>query len=333
MPMHVHRLNSIILVCIVGILLSGVRVEAQSTGKAEGAAAATANAPTPGASDIAAMAQKSNNPLSDVWLLLTQNDTTIFDGDLLSDEEVFNSLKIQPVMPIPVFNQTWNLIFRPVFQIQSAPIDEDAGRLFGVNQDQIVADPDLLRTAQDPFGRTTGFGDIVLLTLLGPNRNDGFVWGAGVTQIFPSASTDVLGQGQWQAGPTLLLLSLGSKHGGFGLDHFNLGFLAQHWTSYAGDDDRSETNQTDIQYFINWRLNPVQLIGMTPNIRINWKADEGERLSFPIGLGTIGLFKIGRLPVRWGVEVQYYVIQPDSVGPQWNFKIFLAPIILNPFKS
>ena len=80
-------------------------------------------------------------------------------------------------------------------------------------------------------------------------------------------------------------------------------------------------------------MNPVQLIGMTPNIRINWKADEGERVSFPIGLGTIGLFKIGRLPVRWGVEVQYYVIQPDSVGPQWNFKIFLAPIILNPFKS
>ena len=52
-----------------------------------------------------------------------------------------------------------------------------------------------------------------------------------------------------------------------------------------------------------------------------------------VGLGTIGLFKIGRLPVRWGVEVQYYVIQPDRVGPEWNFKIFLAPIILNPFKS
>ena len=242
-----------------GALIAALSVElvapnpvqlAQSTAKPVGGSPASANAAKPGEPDMAALAQKSNNPLSDVWLLLTQNDTTIFDGDLLNDEEVFNSLKIQPVMPVPVFNQTWNLIFRPVFQIQSAPLDKDVGRLFGVNQDQIVVDPDLLSTVQDPFGRTTGFGDIVLLTLLGPNRNDGFVWGAGVTQIFPSASEDVLGQGKWQAGPTLLILRLGTKSGGFGLDHFNIGFLAQHWTSYAGDDDRSETNQTDIQYFI-----------------------------------------------------------------------------------
>ena len=81
-------------------------------------------------------------------------------------------------------------------------------------------------------------------------------------------------------------------------------------------------------------MNEIQLIGMTPNIRINWRADGGfeDKVSLPIGLGTIGMFKLGPLPVRWGVEVQYYLTQPDDVTPEWNFKVFFAPIILNPFK-
>ena len=58
-----------------------------------------------------------------------------------------------------------------------------------------------------------------------------------------------------------------------------------------------------------------------------------DDIAFPIGFGTIGLFKIGKLPVRWGVEVQYYALQFDDLGAEWNFKVFFAPIILNPFKK
>ncbi len=90
---------------------------------------------------------------------------------------------------------------------------------------------------------------------------------------------------------------------------------------------------TDIQYFVNWRMNANQLIGMIPNIRIDWEADEGDRLSFPVGLGTIGLFKIGKVPIRWGIEGQYDAIQGnDDVTPEWNLKVFFSPVILNPFK-
>ncbi len=150
--------------------------------------------------------------------------------------------------------------------------------------------------------------------------------------IFPTATEDVLGQGKWQAGPAALAVRLGKEHGGLGIENWNIGALVQQWWSYAGDSDRGSTDQMDIQYFLNWKMNATQLIGMTPNIRINWNADSGDRLSLPAGLCTIGMFKVGRLPFRWGVEVQYYVIQPDAAGPEWNFKVFLAPIILNPFK-
>ena len=109
---------------------------------------------------------------------------------------------------------------------------------------------------------------------------------------------DVLGQGKWQAGPAAIALNLGKEHGHLGLESWNIGFLAQQWWSYAdaGSSDRDEQNQSDIQYFLNWKMNDTQLIGMTPNIRINWKADDSDdRLSLPVGLGTIGLFKLGKL--------------------------------------
>lgn len=108
--------------------------------------------------------------------------------------------------------------------------------------------------------------------------------------------------------------------------------LAQHWWSFAGNDDRPYTNQSDIQYFINWREDATTLIGMTSNIQIDWKKTGSGRFSVPIGLGTIGLLKWGNTPVRWGVEPQYYVQQPDPAGPEWNLTRFFVPVKPNPYK-
>ena len=290
-------------------------------------------ASTQDSSSLRDIAQKSANPMSDVWMLITQNDLTFYEGDLVPGTKAFDTLKFQPVMPIPIMGGDWNLIFRPVVPLVSSPIDEDVGDLFGLRADQIFGDPNNLSILQDPFSRTNGLGDIALVSLLGPNRTDGVIWGAGITQIFPAATEDVLGQGKWQAGPAGVVARMGKEYGGFGIEHFNFGILAQQWWSYAGDEDRESTNQMDIQYFLNWRMNPTQLVGMTPNIRIDWDADSGKRVAFPVGLGTIGLSKIGGLPIRWGMELQYYVTQPDIAGPEWNLRFFIAPIISNPFKK
>lgn len=81
---------------------------------------------------------------------------------------------------------------------------------------------------------------------------------------------------------------------------FHIGVLAQHWWSFAGDDDRPDTNQSDVQWFIDRRKDATTLIGMTPNVQTDWKKRGSERFSLPIGLDTIGLFKLGNTPVRWG---------------------------------
>lgn len=276
--------------------------------------------------EMALLAKKTANPISDLWLLWNQVDSTKFKGDLLDDDEWMYSYKFQPVMSFPILGGDWNFILRPVIQYNSVPLDKDAGQLLGASQGQIFNSEELSSIAADPFGTTTGFGDTILLTLLGPNKEDGNIWGIGASQILPTAQEDVLGQGKYQAGPAFLFAHIAPEPGK-GWKSFNYGLLAQHWWSYAGDDDRSETSQTDIQYFINYRLNNTALIGMTPNIRINWREDGSDRFSVPIGLGYIDMIKIGKVPVRVGMEAQYYVHQPDQAGADWNFRIIFTPII------
>ena len=52
---------------------------------------------------------------------------------------------------------------------------------------------------------TTGFGDMQILGLAGPNRGEGLIWGAGATLKLPTAGSGCLGQGKYQAGPAAML--------------------------------------------------------------------------------------------------------------------------------
>lgn len=286
----------------------------------------------PSKAELEKLAKMSANPLGAAWMLWLQNDYTHKDGDndaLPSNGRWSNTTTFQPVMSFPVsFGQDdWNLIVRPVIQYQSTPLDDSFGKaLNGHPEDIPISD---LTSNNYPYnGRTTGFGDTALMTLAGPARDDGFIWGAGISQIFPTAEDDVLGQGKYQAGPAFLVASLAPNPGGW-----NIGALGQHWWSYAGDDDREETSQTNIQYFLNYRLSGTELVGMTPNILINWKADSGEKVNFPIGLGYSNVTKIGPMPLRWAVEFQYSVIKADEYDADFNLRFMIIPIIANPFAS
>ena len=276
--------------------------------------------------DLGKIAKMTSNPLGAAWMLWFQNDYTRFRGDALDGRHEYgNTSTFQPVMSFPfqVGDDDWNFIARPVLQYRHAPIDKKVGHAYGGNPAYL---PEGF-SPQDPYhGRTSGFGDSALLTLVGPAREDGVVWGVGVSQIFPTAEHKVLGQDKWQAGPAVLAARLAPDPGGW-----NYGALAQHWWSYAGNDERDDTSQTDIQYFLNYRSSATELIGMTPNIRVDWKADSGEKVSFPIGLGYSNVVKFGRMPVRMAIELQHYVKQPDEFGPDWNLRLLFVPVVANPF--
>jgi hypothetical protein len=245
-----------------------------------------------------------NNPVSSVWSMVFQNNYTQLKSGSQDvpgwdegDDKWFYSLNFQPVLPLPL-TRDWNLINRPVFPI--------------------FADRPVLES--DGFDEADGLGDMALVSLLSPSKTAGsFLWGVGPSYIFPTASKDELGQEKWQAGPAAVGLYLGKE--------WIFGAFPQHWWSFAGNDDRQSTSQTNIQYFI-WRLLPDQWqIGTAPNILIDWKADDDDKLTLPVGLGVGKLFKIGGLPIKFILEGQYAVISPDDFGQEWNIRFTVTPVL------
>jgi hypothetical protein len=173
-------------------------------------------------------------------------------------------------------------------------------------------------------GYETGFGDMQVFSLYGPDKKDGVIWGAGLTFIFPTASSENLGSGKVSMGPAVMVLSITKK--------WTIGGIIQQWNSIGGDPDQPETNQMDIQYIIRKQIQGKGMsIGMGPNISINWNAPEGNRLTFPIGLGITKTVKWGKTPWKLRLEPQYSIIKPENYGARWNIRIQVAPIIKNPF--
>ena len=101
--------------------------------------------------------------------------------------------------------------------------------------------------------------------------------------------------------------------------------LTQSFFSYAGDDKRDNVAKSTFQYFAFYNFTPQWGIGTAPIISVNWDAeDNDDKLAFPVGIGVTHTFKLGQIPARMLLEGQYYAIQRDSFGPEWNFRIAFA---------
>jgi len=254
--------------------------------------------------DLAEINRRLENPLTKLWSLTFQENLAIQEGDVVDGTTYANTLFFQPALPLPVGD---DLVFfaRPVFPLVTSP----------------VLDP----TSSDGVDRhETGFGDIQMLSLLGPSKSQGLVWGGGATFKFPTASKDVLGQEKWQIGPAAMLFHLGNP--------WTIGFLAQQWWSVAGDHDRANVSQTEFQYVARRQIPGAMSIGMGPNVTIDWEADSDNQVTFPIGLGITKTVRMGRFPVKMRFEPQYSIIRPDDLGTEWNFRLQFAPVIPSPFK-
>ena len=248
--------------------------------------------------------RRLNNPLADIWSLTLQNNTGINEGEAVDGSEYSNNLFFQPFMPFELGeNKSTMLTLRPVFPLVTQPVFD----------------------AQDPaqsVKHTTGFGDIQILGLAGPNRGEGLIWGAGATLKLPTAGNDLLGQGKYQAGPAAMLFYLGKPWVG--------GVLVQHWSSFAGDDDRADTSRTDVQYIVRRSIPGAMSIGLGPTISVDWEADSDNRLTLPVGLGLTKTVRWGKMPVKLRAEAHYSIVAPDDYGSTWNLRLQITPVIQSP---
>lgn len=251
-----------------------------------------------GSESLAEVGAQLANPVSSVWSIVFQNNFTFLEGEPSDKTRFLYNLNFQPVLPVPL-TRDWNLITRPVVPL-----------LFG----KPVFNP------ETGFHGRSGLGDIAMVNLLSPNKPSGFLWGIGPTWIFPTATKQNLGQQKWQVGPAAVALYLSKE--------WIFGAFPQQWWSFAGKDNRPDTSQMNIQYFF-WRLLPGawQIGTGAPNITINWKADDDNKVNLPIGAGVAKTVKLGNLPVKFQLEGSYSVAHEDTLGQRWNIRLTVTPVI------
>jgi hypothetical protein len=106
-----------------------------------------------------------------------------------------------------------------------------------------------------------------------------------------------------------------------------VGGLLNQWWSFAGQDNRPETSSMNFQYFLYYLIPGGWQVGMSPNIQVNWKAEPGNKLTLPIGFGAGKLFKIGKLPLKLTLEIDYALVKPEDYGQRWTIRFQMIPVI------
>jgi hypothetical protein len=232
------------------------------------------------------------NPVSSIWSIANQ-----FNNVELNNGQWNNNWNFQPVMPVSL-TKDWNLITRPVMPFYNIVPHE---------------------TAPGQFARDAGLGDLALLELLSPAHSGNWVLGAGPTAIFPTATSHFTGQGKWQLGPSVVV--------GYLTKQFFLGVFPQQWWSIGGEHGRPDTNQMNLQPIASIFFGDGWSIGYSGNILADWTAPSEDVWTVPVGLGLAKVVKLGRLPVKVQLAVQYMPVHPRISGQEWNVQLSVTPVI------
>src|SRR5262245_53457223 len=229
--------------------------------------------------------KKLANPVADLISLPFQYNGTLNTGPLEKPEHTLN---IQPVYPMKL-NAEWSLINRAIIPILSVPA-------FTPDQD-----------------RENGLGDILYQGVFAPTPKPGLIWGIGPAVQLKTASDDRLGSGKWAAGPTFVALDQTGP--------WSLGALVTQLWSFAGDNDRADVNQFQLQPIVNYRLSPQHSVGYIGIITANWDQPSGQRWTVPLGVSYSILTRPSwiKTPVNYIIGGGKNVERPDNVG-DWFFR-------------
>ena len=242
------------------------------------------------------------NPLAKIWRLDFENDTIYNTGDI-AESEWTNTLTFRPRLPISLGK--WILLIQPQVPLIDTQPKFEESLIDGIS-----------------VSKVTGFGDTILATVIGREIFKDIEIGLGPSFIIPTATKNATGQGKWQAGPAATIFYVPKG--------WTIGVIPQVWWSFAGDSDREDTNQMEIQYTIARHFKGGWNLRTRPTIKADFKADSGNKWNVPIGAGISKLVKIHKIPVLIGIEGQRSIIKQDDYGAEWTIVSDITVVIPNP---
>lgn len=229
------------------------------------------------------LARMAQNPVGNLISVPFQNNTNLNVG---ADKRTQNILNIQPVIPISVDDE-WNIITRTIVPIISQPLPQGE--------------------------RTDGIGDTVFTAFLSPAKPGDLIWGAGPVVQMPTNSNADLGNRNWGLGPSFVALHM--KHG----EPWVYGALFNNVWSLSDSGSGGSYNNGMLQPFVNYNFAGGLYLTCAPVITANWKADNDDRWTVPIGGGVGKIFHLGKLPVNAQLSAYYNVVTPED-GADWQIR-------------
>jgi hypothetical protein len=258
---------------------------------------------------LAETGAKLSNPVSDVWALFTEFDLSFNNGNLnKGDDKIGSLMNFQPIMPIPVFGEgkdRWQVLIRPAVPIQFA-----APRPDGINS-----------TNYDG-----GLADILLPALLTPSQNitgSNLIFGVGPALTLPTSTKVQLGRRQWQLGPAAVV--------GWKTKDYVVGVFPQYFFGVGGRGDQGsdikDASNMNLLYFAFLNLPNAWQIGTNPAITYDHKAGRGNKWNIPVGIVVAKTTKIGKMPVKFQLGVEYSAVSQDDFGKRAVIKLNIIPVI------
>lgn len=168
-------------------------------------------------------------------------------------------------------------------------------------------------------------GDIGLELAYGDVSENGVIRSAGITVVWPTSEDRSAARGQTLLGPEIALGRI--------TDKAVYGFRAKHLTDVWGESQaelfigKIGTNDTTLQLFGAYSLGNGWQIESKPTIRYDWEAVDNNKWSVPLGGGISKTFRLGRWPMKLGVEYEHYVVTPDRFGPDCNVRLNFVPFV------
>lgn len=234
------------------------------------------------ASDLAKRAQ---NPIENMISVPIDSN---FNFNYGSNSNTQYILDLKPVIPFNL-NDSWILVTRTIIPVMHQP-NEFVGRNY-----------------------VNGIGDITPTFFLSPAHHGKILWGAGPAIVLPTATSTQLGQGKYSLGPAVVVLAMPGK--------WVFGMLAYNVWSVGGRSNRSNVNQLNLQYFINYNMPHGWYVTSQPTMTADWMINKSsDRWVIPIGGGVGHVFSIGKQPVNISLQA-YNNIKTQIVGPQWTAEL------------
>ena len=148
---------------------------------------------------------------------------------------------------------------------------------------------------------------------------------AGPTFVFPTATRDSLGDGKWESGPAAVL--------GYRSRDWLVAAFAQQFWSFAGSGLRKNVSELKVQYLLTRYLRHGWSVGMSPTVEVDWKARQGQQLTFPVGFGVGKTLELPAGPAfQVELQFQYMAVHPDRFGREMNVQLTLTPVLPEPLK-